>query len=80
MKPEPVSDIRGLGDRWLDGEPIDGVDFPLHARVMLTLGRHAGKTGTVAFLMNLDEDPLYLVELKDGSGDLRVRGGGMRRI
>ena len=80
MKPGTVTDIRGVGDRWLAGEAIDGVDFPLHARVMLTLGRHAGKTGTVAFLMNLDEDPLYLVELQDGSGDVRVRGAGMRRL
>jgi hypothetical protein len=75
-----VRDIRGVGDRWLAGEPIEGVEFPLNAHVMLTLGWHAGKTGTVAFLMNLDGDPMYLVELRDGSGDVRVRGGGMRRI
>ena len=80
MRSGTVTDIRGVGDRWLAGDAIDGVDFPLHARVVLTLGRHAGKAGTVAFLMNLDDDPLYLVELADGSGDVRVRGGGMRRV
>jgi hypothetical protein len=34
----------------------------------------------VAFLMNLDEDPLYLVELSAGTGDVRVRGAGLRRL
>ena len=80
MRPERALEIRGVGDRWLDGEKIDGVEFPLHARVMITLGRHAGKIGTVAFLMNLDADPLYLVELAAGTGDVRVRGAGLRRV
>jgi hypothetical protein len=80
MRPERAIEIRGVGDRWLDGEKIDGVDFPLHARVMITVGKYAGMTGTVAFLMNLDEDPLYLVELSAGTGDVRVRGAGLRRL
>jgi hypothetical protein len=57
-----------------------GVEFALHARVMITAGRYAGKSGRVAFLMNLDQDPLYLVELSDGTGDLRVRGAGLRAL
>ena len=80
MRPERALEIRGVGDRWLDGERIEGVEFSLHARVMITTGRYAGKTGTVAFLMNLDDDPLYLVELSDGTGDVRVRGAGLRRL
>jgi hypothetical protein len=80
MNPERALEIRGVGDRWLDGERIDGIEFPLNARVVITTGRYAGKAGTVAFLMNLDEDPLYLVELSDGTGDVRVRGAGLRRV
>jgi len=80
MSSEHALDIRGVGDRWLSGEKIEGVELPLHARVMITLGRHAGTTGTVAFLMNLDADPLYLVELSEGTGDVRVRGGSLRRL
>jgi hypothetical protein len=80
LRPERALEIRGVGDRWLAGEPIEGVELPLHARVMITLGRHAGMTGTVAFLMNLDEDPLYLVELDAGTGDVRVRGAALRRL
>ena len=80
MSPERALEIRGVGDRWLSGEKVDGVEFPLHARVMITMGRHAGHTGTVVFLMNLDVDPLYLVELSAGTGDVRVRGAALRRL
>lgn len=80
MSIERAFDIRGAGDRWLSGEKVEGVEFPLNARVMITMGRYAGKTGTVAFLMNLDPDPLYLVELSAGTGDVRVRGAALRRL
>ena len=72
--------IRGLGDQWLAGEPIDGVKLELNARVRITSGSHAGKTGSIAFLMNLDADPLYLVELSAGTGDVRVRQSALERL
>ena len=68
------------GDRWLAGEPIDGVSLELHARVRIVEGRHAGKTGSVAFLMNLEGDPLYLVELSAGTGDVRVPQSALERV
>ena len=75
-----MSVIRGQGDRWLDGEPIDGVSLELNARVRIVDGRDTGKTGSVAFLMNLDRDPLYLVELSAGTGDVRVRQSALERL
>jgi hypothetical protein len=69
-----------MGDRWLAGEPIDGVELELNARVRITAGPHAGETGTIAFLMNLEGDPLYLVELSAGTGDLRVRQSALARL
>jgi hypothetical protein len=80
MRLDPVREIRGVGDRWLAGEKIEGVEFALHARVRITEGRHAGKTGIVAFLMNLDDDPMYLVELTAGTGDVRVRETALKGI
>ena len=71
--------LRGQGDRWLAGEPVDGVQFEHHAAVEITGGVHAGKRGLVAFLMNLDADPLYLVALESGAGDVRVRQSSLRR-
>ncbi|MEO8561549.1 MAG: hypothetical protein ABI601_05710 [bacterium] len=79
MRPATATGIRGMGDRWLAGEPIDGVEFGFHARVRIATGRYAGRAGSVAFLMNLDADPLYLVDLGAGTGDVRVRGSGLRR-
>ena len=61
--------IRGQGDRWLAGEPIQGVQLEHRAAVEIIGGPHAGQTGSVAFLMSLDADPLYLVELGSGAGD-----------
>ena len=79
MRSATVTNIRGMGDRWLSGEAIEGVEFGLHTRVRILAGRHAGKTGSVAFLMNLDTDPLYLVDLGAGTGDVRMRGSGLQK-
>lgn len=71
--------LSGQGDRWLAGEPVDGVQFEHHATVEITRGSHAGERGLVAFLMNLDPDPLYLIALESGAGDVRVRQSSLRR-
>ena len=70
---------RGQGDRWLAGEPIQGVLFEHHAAVDIIGGAHAGQSGSVVFLMNLDADPLYLVALSSGAGDVRVRQSSLQR-
>ncbi len=72
--------IRGQGDRWLAGEPVAGVEFEHHARVEIVRGVRAGQQGTIAFLMNLDADPGYLVRLDSGAGEVRVRQSALRRL
>jgi hypothetical protein len=72
--------IRGQGDRWLAGEPVDGVELEQYAPVQITSGPYAGQTGTVALLLNLQADPLYLVTLAFGAGDVRVRQSALRRV
>jgi hypothetical protein len=70
---------RGQGDRWLAGESIAGVQFEYKASVEILDGTQAGKRGSVVVLMTLDADPLYLVALGSGEGDLRVRQSSLRR-
>jgi hypothetical protein len=70
---------RGQGDRWLAGESIAGVQFEYNASVEIIDGTQAGKRGRVAVLMSLDADPLYLVALSTGGGDVRVRQSSLRR-
>ena len=65
--------IRGVGDRWLADERIDGVAFGHHARVSVASGQRAGAYGTVRLLLALSPEPTYLVELDDQAGDLRAR-------
>jgi hypothetical protein len=71
--------IRGQGDRWLAGEPVEGVQFEHHAQVEIAAGALDGRRGTVALLMSLGADPLYLVQLTGGGGDVRVRQAALRR-
>jgi hypothetical protein len=70
---------RGQGDRWLAGETIPGVRFEYSASVEIIDGTRAGKRGSVMVLMTLDADPLYLVALRSGEGDVRVRQSSLRR-
>ena len=54
---------RGLGDRWLAGEAIDGVDFAPSDAVAVRDGRHAGRAGRVLLLASAPPNPLYLVDV-----------------
>ena len=68
----------GLGDRWLRGEPLPGVAFAQHARVTITGGSRDGQTGAVLLLLAVAPEPLYLVALDHGAGDLKVRQSALR--
>lgn len=70
--------MRGAGDRWLAGEPLDGVRFALHDPVEIVGGPLDGLRGTIALLMALTPEPSYLVALRDRA-DVRVRQSALRR-
>ena len=70
---------RGLGDRWLAGERVSGVAFAHNERVAFVGGRHDGEEGTIALLMAVDPEPLYLVTLPRG-GEVRVRQSSLRAL
>ena len=73
-----MTPIQGVGDRWLAGESIPGVEFALHDAVELVGGPLDGERGSIALLMSLAPEPSYLVSLGDGR-DVRQRQAALRR-
>jgi hypothetical protein len=69
---------RRAGDRWLAGEPVEGVAFAHHDTVEIVAGPHVGRLGAVVLLMGVQPEPLYLVEFAGGAGDRRVRQSELR--
>lgn len=65
--------LRGLGDRWLTGAPVEGVRFGPADHVWIRDGRHAGEGGRVLLLMSAPPNPLYLLDLDDDVGPARIR-------
>ncbi len=57
----------GLGDRWLAGENIGGINFGPGDAVSVLTGRGAGGMGRVRVLLGPPPDPRFVVELLDGS-------------
>lgn len=72
-------DVRGIGDRWMAGEEIPGVTFGLGDRVEILEGPNADERGAIIFLVAVRPEPLYLITLGSGRGDVRVRQSGLRR-
>lgn len=68
---------RGLGDRWLAGEAVDGVAFALHDAVEVVAGPLDGERGSITLLMGLSPEPSYLVTLAGGR-DVRMRQSALR--
>jgi len=60
------------------GEEIPGIDFGPNAAIEITEGPHAGDGGTIIVLLAVRPEPLYLVELRSGKGDVRVRQSALR--
>jgi hypothetical protein len=70
--------VRGIGDRWLAGEAIDGVAFQRHDPVGIVGGRHEGQTGRIELLMNVEPEARYLVKLDDGERLVPVNQSALR--
>jgi len=72
--------VRGLGDRWLAGERVSGVAFAHHDAVRIAAGPRAGAMGSIALLLAVEPEPVYLVELASGGGDVRVRQSALQPL
>lgn len=71
--------MRGIGDRWLAGERVEGITFAHHDQVRIARGPHAGSTGTVALLLSTAPEPTYLVSL-GAAGDARARQSELEAV
>jgi hypothetical protein len=71
-------ETRGLGDRWLAGDAIEGVLFAHHDAVSIVEGPHAGESGSIVLLTGIRPQPTYLVDLGSGRADVRVRQSELR--
>ena len=68
---------QGLGDRWLAGDPIEGIRFAHHATVEISGGSLDGRRGTIVLLLAATPEPVYLVAVAEG-GDVRIRQSALR--
>lgn len=68
----------GIGDRWLAGESVPGVEYALHDAVEVVAGPFDGERGTISLLIGLTPEPAYLVTLA-ARRDVRVRQSALRR-
>lgn len=71
-------ETRGLGDRWLAGDAIEGVTFALHDTVSIVEGPYSGERGAIVLLTGIRPQATYLVELGSGRGTVRVRQAELR--
>ena len=63
---------RGAGDRWLNGETVEGVRFGPKDPVEILGGSRDGQRGKILLLIALEPEPTYLVLLEIGT-EIRVR-------
>jgi len=71
-------ETRGLGDRWLTGDAIEGVLFARHDPVTIVYGPNSGESASVLLLMGIRPQPTYLVEFASGGGTIRLRQDELR--
>jgi transcription antitermination factor NusG len=73
-------ELCGAGDRWLAGEPVDGVTFAQGDAVEVLAGPYAGELGAIVLLLGLRPEPIYLVKLGTTGRDMRVRQSALRAV
>jgi hypothetical protein len=57
-------------DDWYAGRTVPGGRFRHNESVHVIAGEHAGKRGALISVESLKPEPVYLVELGSGEGDL----------
>lgn len=72
-------DMRGIGDRWLADETIDGVGFRRHDIVEIMTGKYEGEIGRIELLMDLAPEARYLVKLTSSGRMVPVAQSALQR-
>jgi hypothetical protein len=68
-----------LIEAFFRGEATEGIRFGVNAAVRVSKGPHAGANGSVISLEQLDPEPVFLIELGDGS-DLLIAQSDLEEI
>ncbi len=63
--------IGDIGQRFVNHEPIHGVTFEHNDYVLVTAGENSGRRGSLVTVVEMDPEPVYLVEIEWG-GDVRI--------
>ena len=56
-----------IDNLWFIQKKVPGAAFRLNDSVDVVRGKHSGQSGAVIALLELEPEPVYLVELSDGS-------------
>lgn len=55
-----------IGQAFLNREVIDGVSFNHNDYMFVVSGKHAGNYGSLVTVLNLEPEPLFILELESG--------------
>jgi MOSC domain-containing protein YiiM len=66
--------------RFLNHVPIKGVNFEHNDSVRILSGPHAGEVGSLVSVKSLEPEPLFVVELASGRGDVRAPQSALVRV
>ncbi len=70
MKLKDKKRFARLNAAWRAGEKVDGLAFPYNSLVTVSLPDGSAKDGWIVGVTLEGPEPIYIVETKDGSGDL----------
>ena len=67
-------------DDWYAGQTVRGGRFRHNESVRVIAGEHAGKFGALISVESLKPEPVYLVELASGEGDVLLPDSDLEAV
>jgi hypothetical protein len=75
-----VATRKDIDEAFYRGECLPPLLFTLNADVTVTAGPAQGKNGVVVSIVSIEPDVVLLIELDDGTGDIRVPQSALTRM
>ena len=63
---------------WFSLSNVPGALFKFDDAVDIITGEHKGKGGTVLSLLLLEPEPVYMIELGSGEGDVKIKEANLK--
>jgi hypothetical protein len=80
MNPEPRKRFAQWNAAWLAGEKIDELRFLYNSIAQVTLPDGTIKTGWIVAATVDGPEPVYTVEIQDGSGDIECSESALKSV